>query len=53
MYKVIDYSRNSYLIAEVRTYKEAIKAAEEFYNKNNGDCEIDIIDIEDGEDGIN
>ena len=49
MYKVIDYSRGSYLIAETKTYKEAIRAAEEFYNANDGDCEIDIIDVEDGE----
>lgn len=52
MYRVVDYSRGSYLIAEVKTYKEAIKAAEKFYNENDGDCEIDIIDVEDGEEGI-
>lgn len=49
MYRVIDYSDGSYLIAEVKTYKEAIKVAEEFYNEHDGDCEIDIIDVEDGE----
>lgn len=53
MYRVVDFMANSYLIAEVRTYKEAIKAAEEYYCEVNGDCEIDIIDIEDGEEGIN
>lgn len=51
MYRVVNYETD--LIAEVRTYKEAVRIAEEFYKANDGDCEIDIIDIEDGEDGIN